>query len=140
MSESKIIIKSPSAIDLSEFKKDKTNVTKYGLPPEIKFCKKCVISNQRPNSAIEFKHTENSKKTTINFNESGVCDACIVTEKKNDNIDWEKRESELIELCNKYRSHNGSYDCLVPGSGGKDSFYASHVLKYKYKMMVIIVC
>ena len=106
MSESKIIIKSPSAIDLSEFKKDKTNVTKYGLPAEIKFCKKCVISNQRPNSAVEFKHTENSKKTTINFNESGVCDACIVTEKKNDNIDWEKRESELIELCNKYRSNN----------------------------------
>ena len=67
MSESKIIIKSPSAIDLSEFKKDKTNVTKYGLPAEIKFCKKCVISNQRPNSAVEFKHTENSKKTTINL-------------------------------------------------------------------------
>ena len=23
---------------------------KYGLPEEVRFCKKCVISNQRPNS------------------------------------------------------------------------------------------
>ena len=139
MSDSKIIIKSPGSIDLTEFKKDKTNVTKYGLPADIKFCKKCVISNQRPNTTVEFKHTENSKKTTINFNESGVCDACIVTEKKNKNIDWGKRERELFELCDKYRSHNGSYDCLVPGSGGKDSFYASHVLKYKYNMNPLTV-
>ena len=27
----------------------------YGLPNEVKFCKKCVISNQRPSSTIEFK-------------------------------------------------------------------------------------
>ena len=46
---------------------------------------------------------------------------------------------ELIKLCDKYRSHNGSYDCLVPGSGGKDSFYASHVLKYKYGMNPLTV-
>ena len=32
------------------------------------------------------------------------------------------REKELIELCDKYRSSNGEYDCLIPGSGGKDSF------------------
>ena len=33
---------------------------KYGLPEEIQFCKRCVISNQRPNSAVEFKHTKKS--------------------------------------------------------------------------------
>ena len=27
----------------------------FGLPPEVKFCKKCVISNQRPNSTVEMK-------------------------------------------------------------------------------------
>ena len=139
MNKSKIIIKAPGKIDLTEFKKDKSNVTKYGLPKEVKFCKKCVISNQRPNTTVEFKHTEDSKKTTINFNEDGVCDACIVTEKKNKNIDWEKRERELKDLCEKYRSQNGSYDCLVPGSGGKDSFYASHILKYKYNMNPLTV-
>ena len=139
MNKSKIIIKAPGKIDLTEFKKDKSKVTKYGLPEEVKFCKKCVISNQRPNTTVEFKHTEDSKKTTINFNEDGVCDACVVTEKKNKNIDWEKRERELKDLCEKYRSRNGSYDCLVPGSGGKDSFYASHVLKYKYNMNPLTV-
>ena len=39
--------------------------TKFGLPEEVKFCKKCIISNQRPNSEIEFKHTDNTKKKTI---------------------------------------------------------------------------
>ena len=103
MNKSKIIIKAPGKIDLTEFKKDKSKVTKYGLPKEVKFCKKCVISNQRPNTTVEFKHTEDSKKTTINFNEDGVCDACVVTEKKNKNIDWEKRKKELIIFLIKYR-------------------------------------
>ncbi|MBL9132119.1 MAG: N-acetyl sugar amidotransferase, partial [Verrucomicrobiaceae bacterium] len=34
---------------------------------------------------------------------------------------------------------NGEYDCLVPGSGGKDSFYQSHILKYKYGMNPLTV-
>ena len=37
------------------------------------------------------------------------------------------------------QSNDGSYDCLVPGSGGKDSFYASHILKYKYDMNPLTV-
>ena len=41
--------------------------TKYGLPLEVKFCKKCVMSNQRPSSEIEFKHNINTKKKTLNF-------------------------------------------------------------------------
>ena len=35
------------------------------------------------------------------------------------NIDWEQRDFELKKLCDKYRSRNGNYDCIVPGSGGK---------------------
>ena len=34
----------------------------YGLPVEVKFCKKCVISNQRPNSTVEFKSDIDEKK------------------------------------------------------------------------------
>jgi len=56
--------------------------TKFGLPAEVKFCRRCVISNQRPNSAVEFSHTKESKKQTIHFDEQGVCDACRVVEKK----------------------------------------------------------
>jgi N-acetyl sugar amidotransferase len=105
----------------------------YGLPTDVKFCKKCVMSNQRPTSAIEFKHTIDSKKTTMNFDDEGICDACKTAEIK-DNIDWGMRESELIELLDKHRKNDGSYDCIVPGSGGKDSAYQAHVLKYKYGM------
>ncbi len=34
----------------------------YGLPKKVVFCKKTLISNQLPNSAIEFKHTIRVKK------------------------------------------------------------------------------
>ncbi len=113
--------------------------TKYGLPPTVTFCRKCVISNQRPNSAIEFQHTAASKKETINFDEDDVCDACRMAEKKKGEVDWKSREKELLELCNRHRKDDGSYDCLVPGSGGKDSFYQAHILKYKYGMNPLTV-
>ena len=40
------------------------------------------MSNQRLTSAIEFKHKKNSKKTTLAFDETGVCDACRTAEQK----------------------------------------------------------
>ena len=45
----------------------------------------------------------------------------------------------VVAECDKFRSRNGSYDCLVPGSGGKDSFYASHVLKTRFGMHPLTV-
>jgi len=113
--------------------------TKYGLPQAVSFCRSCVISNQRPNSAVEFKHTADSKKTTIHFDEGGVCDACRVAEQKQRTIDWDARDRELRALCDKHRRNDGHYDCLVPGSGGKDSFYAAHILKTKYGMHPLTV-
>jgi len=107
---------------------------KYGLPEEVHFCRKCVISNQRPNSAIEYKHTAKSRKATIHFDADGVCDACRYAEKKQNAINWDEREHELRDLCDRHRKNDGSYDCLVPGSGGKDSFYAAHLLKTIYGM------
>lgn len=107
--------------------------TYYGLPPEVKFCSNCVMSNQRPVSEIEFKHTIKTKKRTLNFNEDDLCDACLNAQKKEE-INWKNREVELLELLDQYRSKDGSYDCIVPGSGGKDSAYQAHILKYKYGM------
>ena len=92
-----------------------------GLPFEVKFCKKCIISNQRPVSALEYLHTYKTQKKTIKFHKDGICDACKVQENKKNNINWEKREKELLDLCNKYRGNGKYYDCLVPGSGGKDA-------------------
>lgn len=128
-------VKKPTAVDIKKFTSNSADLeVKYGLPKDVVFCKKCTISNQRPNSTVEYKHTKNSKKVTINFDEEGVCDACRMAERKHQSIDWDAREKELKALCDKHRSKDGSYDCLLPGSGGKDSFFAAHVLKEKYGM------
>ena len=94
------------------------------LPKKVVFCKNCVVSNQRPRTA---------------FNKDGICSACQWAFEKNSIIDWEKREKELTKLCDKFRSRNGDYDVIVPGSGGKDSCYVAHQLKYKYKMNPLCV-
>ena len=111
----------------------------YGLPSEVKFCKKCVISNQRPSSTIEFKSDITEKKSVINFNDEDICSACSYNEEKETNIGWSQREQKLLELLDKFRSKDGSYDVIVPGSGGKDSAYTAHILKYKYGMNPLTV-
>lgn len=113
--------------------------TKFGLPQDVKFCKECVMSNQKPNSCYEFEHKADSIKKTMVIQPDGVCDACHACHNKVGAIDWDDRERRLKELCDKYRKTDGSYDCLVPGSGGKDSFYAAHMLKYKYNMHPLTV-
>jgi N-acetyl sugar amidotransferase len=130
----------PPQVDLEKFEQPADRLeAKYGLPREVRFCKRCVISNQRPSSAVEYTHTKESKKATIGFDDEGVCDACRFAEEKKRTIDWKQRERELRDLCDRHRRNDGSYDCLVPGSGGKDSFYAAHVLKYQYGMHPLTV-
>ena len=96
----------------------------YNLPPDVKYCKRCALSNQRPR---------------IVFDNEGICAACRFCDHKNNVIEWSKRENELVELCKKHRSSNGNYDVIVPGSGGKDSNYVAHMLKHKYNMHPLIV-
>jgi len=112
----------------------------YGLPREVKFCRSCNMSNQQPMSSNEYAHGKESTKTTLSFDDEGVCHACRFNKLKEDGaIDWNERERELIELCNQYRKNDGSYDCIVGGSGGKDSAMQSHLLKYKYGMHPLTV-
>lgn len=111
---------------------------KYGLPRVVKFCKRCVMSNQRPVSEVEFKHSINTKKRTMAFDEKEICDACRANQQK-ESIGWKKREEELLEVLEQHRSKDGSYDCIVPGSGGKDSAFQAHILKTKYGMNPLTV-
>jgi len=124
---------SPQPVDKSPFQLEKPSQALYGLPLEVKFCRSCVISNQRPSSTAEFKNDGKAPKQPIHFDDHHICDACRVKEQKAA-IDWRQREQELRELCDRYRRTDGRYDCLVPGSGGKDSFMQAHLLKYKYGM------
>jgi len=96
----------------------------YNLPSEVIYCKECVISNQRPR---------------ILFDENNVCSACNYSKKKNNSINWDKREKELVDLLNKHRRSDGYWDVVVPCSGGKDSAFVAHTLKYKYNMNPLTV-
>ncbi|QPJ64054.1 MAG: N-acetyl sugar amidotransferase [Candidatus Nitrohelix vancouverensis] len=94
------------------------------LPQEVQFCANCVVSNQRPRTI---------------FNAEGVCSACQWAWEKDHVVDWELRQKELKELCDRFRSKDGSYDVIVPGSGGKDSAFVAHQLKHRFKMNPLCV-
>ena len=51
--------------------------SRYKLPKEVKFCKRCVISNQRPR---------------IVFDDEGICNACRYTDYK-ETINWKPKIS-----------------------------------------------
>lgn len=93
--------------------------------PEIKYCKKCVVPSS---SAIP-----------IEFDENGVCSGCNTSGQK-DKIDWERRGRQLKLLLDEYKSQDGSnYDCIIPVSGGKDSYFQVHVIKNIYGMNPLLV-
>lgn len=90
----------------------------------MKYCKKCVMSDQRPGLIIE---------------EDGVCTACKHAEAKK-NTSWKEREKQLQSLADKYRDSNGDYyDCIIAASGGKDSYFQTGVFKEKLGMHPLIV-
>ncbi|MDX2212944.1 MAG: N-acetyl sugar amidotransferase [Oculatellaceae cyanobacterium bins.114] len=61
----------------------------------------------------------------LTFDEHGVCSGCRVHDQKK-NIDWEQRWQWLKELADEYRS-SSNYDIVIPVSGGKDSYFQTHV-------------
>ncbi len=86
------------------------------------FCKKCLFSSV--------------SATPITFNEEGVCSGCMINEKKKD-INWQDRENLFKKLIDEYRTIDG-YDCILPVSGGKDSYFAGHVAK-KHNLKALMV-
>ena len=96
----------------------------YNLPTTVAYCKECVVSNQRPR---------------IVFDGNGTCNACNYTKHKNNSINWLEREEQLKELLARHRRSDGSFDVVVPSSGGKDSARVAHELKYNYGMNPLTV-
>ena len=90
----------------------------------ILYCKKCLTPSSRPR---------------VVFDEEGICNACINAMDKSVNIDWQKRRQEFLQIIDSYRSKDGSWDCIVPWSGGKDSSAVAYKLKYEYGMNPLLV-
>ncbi len=84
----------------------------------LRWCSNCLAMSTRPR---------------ITFDRRGWCNACIWSEKKK-TLDWEARQKELEYLLDKHRKNDGSFDCLIPVSGGKDGSYVAYNLKHKYGM------
>jgi N-acetyl sugar amidotransferase len=93
------------------------------MTKKIFWCNNCLNMSTRPR---------------ITFDQRGWCNACQWMEEKKE-MDWSARKKELQDLLDKHRSTDGSYDCLVPASGGKDGSYLAYQLKHKYKMNPLAV-
>ncbi len=93
------------------------------MTKKIFWCNNCLNMSTRPR---------------ITFDQRGWCNACQWMEEKK-KMDWGVRKKELQNLLDNHRSTDGSYDCLVPASGGKDGSYLAYQLKHKYKMNPLAV-
>ena len=89
----------------------------------MKYCKKCVLPDTKPGLIID---------------SDGICSACRAVENKH-KINWDARRDKLKEICDQIRGTNGNgYDCIVPVSGGKDSYFAAHIAK-KFNLKALMV-
>ena len=91
------------------------------------YCKECVY----PISAVNLR-----------IDKDGICSSCKV-HKKNISMSksfWKKRENKLRKILLEYKKKNlNNYDCLIPVSGGKDSYYQAHIIAKKYKLKPLLV-
>lgn len=91
----------------------------------MKHCKRCLYPENHPFGIV--------------FDDEGICSGCRVHEEKF-TLDWEKRESRLRTILDQYRHPTGrNYDCIIPVSGGRDSYYIVHLIKNVYKMNPLLV-
>ena len=76
-------------------------------------------------------------KPGVFLNEKGLCNACRSQESKR-KINWKEREAQLCELTSRIKQqNNGTYDCLVPVSGGKNSWYQAYTMAKKHKLKIL---
>ncbi len=73
----------------------------------MKYCKNCIMPETRPDQYL---------------NNAGVCNGCLSYDYQ-EKIDWGKRKNELLRIINKKKLDKDKWNCVVPGSGGKDSTY-----------------
>ena len=92
---------------------------------KVQYCKTCVYPS--------------SSAVPLAFDENGVCSGCRTSQQKQV-IDWLKRKKLFEKLINQYRNKNGNnYDCIIPVSGGKDSYFQIHIIKTQYRLNPLLV-
>ncbi len=74
----------------------------------MKHCIECILPDTRPG---------------ITLDDQGVCSACHGHRDKETKIDWKARGDSFEGLVEEAKKRSSGYDCIVPVSGGKDSWY-----------------
>jgi N-acetyl sugar amidotransferase len=81
-------------------------------PPKMRYCTMCLYPA--------------SSAVPLVFDENGRCSGCRTSQQKV-NIDWGRRRELLNKIVELNRSKNKSnYDCIIPVSGGKDSYFQTY--------------
>jgi len=72
-----------------------------------RYCRYCILPDTRPG---------------VSLDQDGICRGCRNAELKR-SIDWDGRAAEFAALAKAVRQRSTSYDCVIPVSGGKDSYW-----------------
>ena len=91
----------------------------------MRVCARCLYSEIHP--------------LNITFDDTGVCSGCRIHEEK-DVLDWKSRSNILKKILEGYRNKSGNnYDCIIPVSGARDSYFIVHTIKNVYGMNPLLV-
>ena len=94
----------------------------------MKYCRKCVYPLKAVNLSVD---------------EEGICSSCRAFENSANitNAEWKLREKKFEEIINntKQKNNHSNYDCLIPVSGGKDSYYQTHIIVKKYGLKPLLM-
>lgn len=92
---------------------------------KIENCKSCLYDTSHPLGLV--------------IDDDGICSGCRIHQEKNI-LDWKYRWQLLEKLVKKYRCKNKkNYDCIIPVSGGMDSYFIVHLVKIKLGLNPLLV-
>ena len=91
----------------------------------MKYCSRCLYPANHP--------------LHLTFDDDGICSGCRIHEEK-DELDWGKKEEELRHLLMRYKSASASfYDCIIPVTGARDSYFIVDTIKNHYGLNPLLV-
>tara|TARA_B100000029_G_scaffold87819_1_gene77849 strand:+ start:237 stop:1463 length:1227 start_codon:yes stop_codon:yes gene_type:complete len=94
---------------------------------ELRYCKSCVY----PSIAVNLK-----------LDDEQICSACRSREKFKELTEkyWDNRRKKFQKLIQESKKNNKSnYDCIIPVSGGKDSYYQTHIACKEFDLKPLLV-
>ncbi len=91
----------------------------------VRVCSRCLYSDNHP--------------LGIYIDDNWLCSGCKVHEEK-DSLNWQEREHKLKHILSQYKNKSlSNYDCIIPVSGARDSYFIVDTIKNKYGMNPLLV-